>query len=137
MDIDYDGAALELNHAFEPLYPEGVDRLSITAIGLDEQRYAILCNGERLPLSKFNGPGGNFTCAGVRFQHHSTETFAPTNVFDFSLIDLWDLKTVVSFSYDVAKDLFDSEDAPMTLVAETPAVRPNHALPMTLDLRDQ
>ncbi len=135
--IDYDGAALELNHAFEPLYPEGVDRLSITAIGLDEQRYAILCNGERLPLSKFNGPGGNFTCAGVRFQHHSTETFAPTNVFDFSLIDLWDLKTVVSFSYDVAKDLFDSEDAPMTLVAETPAVRPNHALPMTLDLRDQ
>ena len=135
--IEYDGAALELNHAFEPLYTEGVDRLALTAIGLDEQRYAVLCNGERLPLTEFDSDEGSFSCAGIRFQHHCTESFAPTNLFDFSLVDLWDLKTVASFSYDVGKDVFDKEDAPMTLVSETPAVRPNHALPMTLDLRDQ
>jgi uncharacterized protein (DUF2126 family) len=103
--VEYQGVHLELRMGLEPwlvlgeetvthrqarVVDSSVEKLQVTARGLDTERFLVTCNGRRLPL-KSTGQEGEYV-AGVRYKawksafglHPTVEVHAPL-VFD--LID--------------------------------------------------
>jgi uncharacterized protein (DUF2126 family)/transglutaminase-like putative cysteine protease len=79
--VCYEGVDIELRQAIEPWYVLGeepgaggtaryvdssVERIQVRAQGLISERFAVACNGRRLPLQS-TGTHGDFVC-GVRFR---------------------------------------------------------------------
>ena len=79
--VVYDGVDIELRQAIEPWYVLGeepgaggttryvdssVERIQVRAQGLISERFAVICNGRRLPL-QLTGTLGDLVC-GVRFR---------------------------------------------------------------------
>ncbi len=110
---------IELHQAIEPWHVLGeevtrsgtarfvdssVERLQIKLKGLTESRYAVTCNGRRLPLQS-TGTHGEYV-AGVRYRAwqppsglHPTIGIHTPLVFD--LIDTWNQKSVGGCTYHV------------------------------------
>lgn len=111
---------MELRHALEPWHVLGeegaaggsvryvdssVERVQLKVQGLTNTRYALLCNGRRVPLHS-TGTNGEFV-AGVRYRawqppsclHPSIPVQSPL-IFD--LLDSWNNKTVAGCAYHVA-----------------------------------
>ena len=80
-EVCYDGVDIELRQAIEPWYVLGeepgaggtaryvdssVERIQVRAQGLVSERFAVACNGRRLPL-QFTGTHGDLV-GGVRFR---------------------------------------------------------------------
>lgn len=110
---------IELRQAIEPWHVLGeevtragtarfvdssVERLQIKLSGLIEGRYAVTCNGRRLPLQS-TGTHGEYV-AGVRYRAwHPPSALHPTigvhTPLIFDLIDTWNQKSVGGCTYHV------------------------------------
>jgi len=167
------GIELELRHALEPwnVLPEetvsgrtvrsvdsSLERIQVKVSGLnDESRYAVACNGRRVPLERpYNSAEA---LAGVRFRarrlsstlHPTVPVHAPL-VFD--LIDQWSEQSIGRCTYHVAppdgrvypnrpmdgaeaeqrrRERFQSSLDSVAMIA--PAKEDNPIFPATLDLR--
>jgi uncharacterized protein (DUF2126 family)/transglutaminase-like putative cysteine protease len=114
------GVNLELRQAIEPWYVLGeegtpggtarfvdssVDRLQVKVEGLNESRYAVMCNGRRVPLTS-TGRSGEFV-AGVRFKAWNLESSLQPTVgvhapLTFDIVDLWNRRSLGGCVYHVA-----------------------------------
>jgi uncharacterized protein (DUF2126 family) len=167
------GAEVELRHALEPWHVMGeegasggavrhvdssVERMQVKVTGLAPDRYALTCNGRRLPL-RATGTVGEFV-AGVRYKawsppsalHPQIGAHAPLT---FDLLDTWMQRSMGGARYHVAHpggrhydtfpvNAFESESrrlARFVRLDHTPGrVTPprevaNPDYPFTLDLR--
>jgi uncharacterized protein (DUF2126 family) len=167
------GTEVELRQALEPWHVMGeegaaggavryvdssVERLQVLVTGLAPDRYALTCNGRRIPL-RSTGTVGEFV-AGVRYKawappsalHPLIPAHSPL-VFD--LIDTWMNRSMGGAQYHVAHpggrshdsfpvNAFESESRRLarfvrmghTPQEATPAIdTPNAEFPFTLDLR--
>lgn len=118
--LNVDDIEMELRFAIEPWNVLGeevtaqgtaryvdssVERLQVKVSGLNSDRYAITCNGRRLPLRN-TGTKGEFV-AGVRYKawqppsglHPTIPSHAPL-VFD--IIDTWNERSLGGCTYHVA-----------------------------------
>jgi uncharacterized protein (DUF2126 family) len=118
--VAYEDIELELRQAIEPWYVLGeepgaggtsrpvdssLERIQVHVRGLVNERYAVSCNGRRLPLHP-TGTNGEFVC-GVRFRawrqpqclHPTIAVHAPL-VFD--VVDLAAERSVGGCTYHVA-----------------------------------
>lgn len=118
--VQIDNVALELRWAIEPWHVLGeeissfgtsryvdssVERLQVKLTGLDESRYALTCNGHRVPLHN-TGRNGEYV-AGVRYRawqppsalHPTIGVHAPLT---FDLIDTWNGHSVGGCVYHVS-----------------------------------
>jgi uncharacterized protein (DUF2126 family)/transglutaminase-like putative cysteine protease len=118
--VSYAGIDLELRQATEPWYVLGeegsvggtaryvdssVERLQVKVDGLNGERYAVTCNGRRVPLHP-TGARGQFI-AGVRYRawqppsclHPTIPVHAPL-VFD--IVDTWSGRSVGGCTYNVS-----------------------------------
>ena len=118
--VQIDNIEMELRFAIEPWHVLGeevtsqgtsryvdssVERLQLHVTGLTEERYAIVCNGKRLPL-RSTGRRDEFV-AGVRYRawqppsalHPTIKPHAPL-VFD--VIDTWNGCSIGGCSYHVS-----------------------------------
>ncbi|MEZ4332559.1 MAG: transglutaminase family protein [Myxococcota bacterium] len=171
--IHYRGIALELRQAIEPWYVLGeepaaggtvrfvdssVERLEVSVSGFDPERYAVVCNGRRVPLAA-TGVEGELV-AGVRYRAwqppsclHPTIPVHTPLVFD--LIDRWNDRAVSGCRLHVAHpggrnyevfpvNAYEAEarrsarfspfgHSPGTMAV--PPVEENPSFPTTLDLR--
>lgn len=172
--INAEGVELELRHALEPWnvlaeetssggtvrsVDSSLERIQVKLSGvMTESRYAVACNGRRVPLSPTGVPG--IAIAGVRYRarqlsatlHPTVPVHAPL-VFD--LIDRWNERLIGQCTYYVGRPdgtiytsrpvtaaeaeerrksrFLVSEDAPSSIVL--PEEEFNPIFPMTLDLR--
>jgi len=118
--VCYEDIEVELRQALEPWYVLGeepgaagtsrpvdssLERIQVRVRGLVNERYAVTCNGRRLPLNP-TGTNGEFVC-GVRFRawqpphclHPTIPVHAPL-VFD--VVDLAASRSVGGCTYHVA-----------------------------------
>lgn len=118
--VQIDDINLELRWAIEPWHVLGeeissfgtsryvdssVERLQVKLTGLDESRYALTCNGHRVPLRK-TGRNGEYV-AGVRYRawqppsalHPTIGVHAPLT---FDLIDTWNGHSIGGCVYHVS-----------------------------------
>ena len=118
--VSYEGIGVEIRQAIEPWHVLGeevskvgsaryvdasVERLQVLATHLNATRYAVACNGRRLPLAATGRPGEYV--AGVRYKawaptfalHPTIEPQAPL-VFD--IVDLWNGRSIGGCTYHVA-----------------------------------
>jgi uncharacterized protein (DUF2126 family)/transglutaminase-like putative cysteine protease len=172
-DFSATGAVVELRQALEPWHVMGeegaigatvrhvdssVERLQVRVTGLAPDRYALTCNGRRLPLRP-TGSVGEFV-AGVRYRawqppaslHPTIGVHSPLT---FDLVDSWMQRSLGGCQYHVMHpggrayhtfpvNSFESESrrlarffrighTPGTVVAAEEQPSPEH--PFTLDLR--
>ena len=117
--VTYRGISLELRAALEPWHVMGeegsiggtvryvdssLERLQVKVDNLNEDRWAVTCNGRRLPLSPTGDPGSSV--AGVRFRAwwpssclHPTIGIHSPLVFD--LVDTWNGRSIGGCTYHV------------------------------------
>jgi uncharacterized protein (DUF2126 family)/transglutaminase-like putative cysteine protease len=172
--IAADGVGLELRNALEPWnvlaeetssggtvrsVDSSLERIQVKVSGfMTDSRYAVACNGRRVPLTATGVPGE--LVAGVRYRarklsallHPTVPVHAPL-VFD--LIDSWKERSIGRCVYHAAppdgrvydrrpenaaeaegrrRERFGEVDAPSSAVT-TPAAEINPSFPLTLDLR--
>jgi uncharacterized protein (DUF2126 family)/transglutaminase-like putative cysteine protease len=167
------GAEIELRQALEPWHVMGeegaaggavryvdssVERLQVKVSGLAPDRYAIACNGRRLPLRP-TGTVGEFV-AGVRYKawqpESSLQPLIPSHSpLKFDLVDTWMNRSMGGAQYHVAHpggrhydtfpvNAFESESRRLARFVRmghtpdkvsVPAETPNPEFPFTLDLR--
>jgi uncharacterized protein (DUF2126 family)/transglutaminase-like putative cysteine protease len=172
--ISIEGIELELREALEPwnvLAEETVsggtartvdssfERIQVKLSGLTtESRYAVACNGRKVPLSPTGKPGESI--AGVRYRarqlsavlHPTIPVHAPLT---FDIIDTWQERSIGRCVYHVAspdgsaytgrplnvneaeerrRQRFQKTD-PLPVAATAPEEEPNPIFPLTLDLR--
>jgi uncharacterized protein (DUF2126 family) len=118
--VCYDGVEVELRQAIEPWYVLGeepggggtaryvdssVERLQVHVKGLVSERFAVTCNGKRLPLQRTR-TNGHFVC-GVRYRAwqpprclHPTIPVHTPLVFD--VVDLSAKRSIGGCTYHVA-----------------------------------
>jgi uncharacterized protein (DUF2126 family)/transglutaminase-like putative cysteine protease len=167
------GAEVELRHALEPWHVMGeegspggtvryvdssVERLQVKVTGLAPDRFALTCNGRRIPLRP-TGTVGEFV-AGVRFKAWSPASslqplIGAQSPLTFDLVDTWMNHSMGGARYYVAHpggrhydtfpvNAFESESrrlARFVRMGHTPnritppPETPNADYPFTLDLR--
>ncbi len=118
--VTVDGIEMELRFAIEPWHVLGeevtnlgtarfvdssVERLQLRLSGLTDSRYAVVCNGRRLPL-RATGRHGEYV-VGVRYRAWNPPsalhpTIRPHSPLVFDLVDLWSGLRVGGCTYHVA-----------------------------------
>jgi uncharacterized protein (DUF2126 family)/transglutaminase-like putative cysteine protease len=172
--VERAGVSLELRRALEPWLvlgeqagaPAGatrtvdssLDRLQVLVRGMTGDRYAIACNGYRLPLAPTGTAGEKV--AGVRFRAWRTSDGLHPNIpphapLTFDVVDTWNGRSIGGCRYHVARpDGRDPQTLPVNAleaearrlalfetIGHAPAGSPLEAaavhpdFPLTLDLR--
>jgi uncharacterized protein (DUF2126 family) len=171
--IQAHGLTLDVRQALEPWHVLGeetsgggtvryvdatVERLEIKVRGMSGERYAVACNGRRLPLAP-TGATGEYVAA-VRFRAWSAPsslhpTIAPHAPLTLDIVDTWHNQSIGACTYHVAHpggrnyttlpvNAYEAESrrlnrffamghTPGTIILPPLAVNPS--FPLTLDLR--
>jgi uncharacterized protein (DUF2126 family) len=174
-ELQVDDLKLELHQAIEPWHVLGeeitssgtaryvdssVERLQVKLSGAMGERYALTCNGRRVPLRATATPGE--MVAGIRYRawnppsalHPTIGVQAPL-VFD--IVDTWNSRAIGGCTYHVAHpggrnydtlpvNAYEAEGrrvsrfwnfghTPGGGITELPPEEPNNDYPFTLDLR--
>jgi uncharacterized protein (DUF2126 family) len=117
--LQFGGIELELRAAIEPwpvlgeettragtarFVDSSLERIQVKIEGLTDGRYALACNGRRVPL-KSTGSHGEYV-AGVRYRAWQPPsalhpTIGPNSPLVFDVIDLWNNRAIAGCTYQV------------------------------------